>query len=196
MREYIVGAILGGFVFLATRSKTTAPLFGTARKGPLPPLLMPPPAQSATHFASRGIPILLIDALSKAPLVPNKAADAPEDTVQLVVDATKTTALAEKAVQTVNLVSPGIIHLIAADTGLEMTSGVTRVIFTAHYPKTNVSIKLVATFEKGVLVYIRPYSIVPDVLDPLVTTADLQTTSFKCFPPIVDVGACSSSSSS
>lgn len=192
MREYIVGAILGGFIFMATRSTGRTPLLGRSRNGSttLPPLLAPPPAQGVTRFAARGIPVLLIDALSKAPLMPNKAADAPEDTVALALDATKTTALAEKAVETVNLVSPGIIHLIAADTGLQMTSGVTRVIFTAHYPKTNVSIKLVATFDQGVLVYIRPYSIVPDVLDPLETTADLQSTSFKCFPPLVTAEPC------
>jgi hypothetical protein len=120
----------------------------------------------------------------KAPLVPNPQAEKSDDTVGLVLDATKATALAEKATDMVNLVAAKSLHMIAADNAMSMTSGVTRVIFTAHHTPTNVSIKLVATFDKGVLVYIRPYSVVPDVLDPLVTTADLQSSSYKCFPPL------------
>lgn len=191
MREYIVGAILGGFVFLVTRSSSSRITATRRQKGEMNPWLVPPPpAQGETQFAARGIPVTVADALAKAPLVPNKAADASDDTVSLALDATKATDLAHKAVATVNMVSPNILHVIAADTALEMTSGVTRVIFTAHHSKTNVSIKLVATFERGVLVYIRPYSVVPDALDPLVTTADLKTTSYTCFPPLVTGGPC------
>lgn len=192
MREYLAGAILGIFVFFATRSTASAPLLAKARsKASVNPLLAPPPADTPTQFAARGIPVTLLHALSKAPLAPNMAADDPVDTVELALDATKATAFAQKATETINLVSPGIVHFIAADAALSMASGVTRVIFTAHHPKANVSIKLVATFDKGgALVYIRPYSIVPDVLDPLVTTADLQSSSFKCFPPIVTPGPC------
>ena len=120
------------------------------------------PASAATQqsmqLAIRGTPPSLAIAMSRAPAQPDKSKDDINDTVKLVLSEETASRLAHKAVDAMTNVTPGIVHLIVAETALSMTSGVTRVVFSAHNTTANVTIKLVATFDAGTLVYIRPYS--------------------------------------
>ena len=189
MKELVVGGILGAFVFLATRGCKSGAIRATPRHpaSTLPPHLAT--STIATDFAPRGLPFDLAEALLKAPTRPNPSADNPADTVTLVLSDTKTHELSEKVVGMVNAVSKCPLHLVMGDAAMNMSSGVTRVIFTAHYPKRNVSVKLVAIVSGGELLYIRPYSQSPELEDPL-TTTDPRAPFFACFPPVVSPGPC------
>jgi hypothetical protein len=67
------------------------------------------------------------------------------------------------------------------------------VVLTAHAPAVPLSVKLVATFVRPEtaweLAWLRPYSAVPDTLDPL-AGADMAAATYACFRPVVTPGPC------
>lgn len=195
MKEYAVGAVLGGLLFLAIIGRRSTVVRGTPRS---PAAAMPVLGASALASASvtnafdaRGIPAALVEAIRRAPERPTPGADRVDDVTALELAPETAETLASQAVARVH----GLV-LTSADSAMAMRSGVRRVIFTAHAPAVPMSIKLVATFARNErapgtwdLVFLRPYSALSDTLDPL-AGADAAVAGYACFTPVVAPGPC------
>lgn len=200
MKDYAVGAIVGGLLALALAARSfSATSAAIVRASPRAPATAPVLGASALATATlatpaapmpRGVPPALAEAIRRAPARPDPRADRATDVPVLTLSPETAAAHAAAAVARV----PGLI-VTAADTATSMRSGVRRVVFTAHAPAVPMSLKLVATFvQRGdtwELVGLRPYSAVPDILDPL-AGADMAAATYACFLPVVTPGPCAS----
>jgi hypothetical protein len=194
MKEYAVGAILGGLLLLAVLGRRSSVVRAVPHPADGTPVLGASALAHATlthAFDARGIPAALVEAIRRAPERVLPGADRADDvaTLQLAPETAET--LASRAVERV----PGLT-LTAADSAMAMRSGVRRVVFTAHAPAVPMSIKLVATYARDDqvpgrwdLVYLRPYSSLAEKLDPL-AGADAAVAEYACFKPVVSPGPC------
>lgn len=194
MKDYAVGAFLGGLLVLAVLGRRSSSIRAQPRVPGIPGVSLPLAAAAAAALAPattimpRGIPPALADAIRRAPVRPDPGADRPDDAPVIALSPETAEALAADAVVRV----PGLV-LTAAETAAAMRSGARRVIFTAHAPAVPLSVKLVATFVRPEtaweLAWLRPYSAVPDILDPL-AGADMAAAAYACFRPVVTPGPC------
>ncbi len=188
MKDTTVAAILGGLLVLAVlTARRRKPLQAQPRQPGLPRVVSAMASAPAALPIPRGIPANLAEAIRRAPIRPSPGADRADDAPVLTLSEETARTLAAAAVARV----PGLV-LTSVDNATSMRSGVRRVLFTAHEPTAPLSLRLVATFEKSTewdLVWLRPASAVPDVLDPL-AGADFAADTYACFRPVVTPGAC------
>ena len=189
MQWYALGAVLG-LLALATVGQKREPLVPVPRHPTVPPQLDSLPGKAPSAPILRGISPTLTDAILNAPKSPDRTVEKEADTIVLQLDRAIAKHLARATVEAINKAAASVtLSLVATEAALSMLSGATRVIFTAYEPKSNVNIKLVASYENNILKFVRPYSAMPNNTESPVDLGP--AASYACFKPPIDPSTCS-----